>query len=243
MSKLEYLDENYKLHVIDGENEGVPDGWILVPEEAEVYSEFADRKIFLKFNEEIVFGYIKDVFEILPIWSKKEIVVDRKSRILWIRKMKEYLVERDGKYELVEAYHLDGGIEVPEGADEYKSNGKFYRDNGKCFYSVLECWNLSTAYSNYKNLWQRKPSLNDQYAEIEEVRQTDNVNNPEHYNKGGVECIDAIESSMTKEAFAGYLKGNIQKYMWRYENKGGAESLKKAQWYLNKLVNLIEGSK
>lgn len=71
----------------------------------------------------------------------------------------------------------------------------------------------------------------------------DNVNNPEHYNKGGIECIDAIESSMTKEAFAGYLKGNIQKYMWRYEQKGGAESLRKAQWYLNKLVNLVEGGK
>lgn len=83
-----------------------------------------------------------------------------------------------------------------------------------------------------------QPSLNDQYAEIEQVRQEskDNVNHPGHYNKGGVECIDAIEASMTHEAFKGYLKGNVQKYMWRYEQKGGVESLRKAQWYLERLV-------
>lgn len=80
--------------------------------------------------------------------------------------------------------------------------------------------------------------VSDQYAEIEQVRQAskDNVNNPQHYNKGGVECIDAIEASMTHEAFKGYLKGNVQKYMWRYEQKGGVESLRKAQWYLERLV-------
>ncbi|WP_368869244.1 DUF3310 domain-containing protein [Proteus terrae] len=48
---------------------------------------------------------------------------------------------------------------------------------------------------------------------------TDNVNNPPHYASGDIECIDAIKASMTKEAFLGYLKGNIQKYVWRYEKK------------------------
>ena len=78
-------------------------------------------------------------------------------------------------------------------------------------------------------------SLNDQYAEIEQVRQ-DSVNNPSHYASGDIECIDAIESSMTPEAFRGYCKGNVQKYIWRYEQKGGKESLEKAQWYLNRLL-------
>lgn len=71
----------------------------------------------------------------------------------------------------------------------------------------------------------------------------DKVNQPSHYAKGGVECIDAIESSMPKDAFLGYLKGNIQKYIWRYECKGGLESLLKAQWYLNRLIGTIECSK
>ena len=100
--------------------------------------------------------------------------------------------------------------------------------------------------------------LNDQYAEIEQVRKEyklknnisvddyinslrceDTVNHPSHYASGEIECIDAIESSMTNEAFCGYLKGNVQKYMWRYENKGGLESLEKAQWYLNKLISRV----
>lgn len=66
----------------------------------------------------------------------------------------------------------------------------------------------------------------------------DNIN-PNHYKQGAVECIVAIESSMTPEQFKGYLKGNLLKYMWRYENKGGVEDLKKAQWYLNRLIDTI----
>jgi hypothetical protein len=69
----------------------------------------------------------------------------------------------------------------------------------------------------------------------------DNIN-PNHYKQGQVECIDAIESSMTTDQFKGYLKGNIIKYMWRYENKGKVEDLKKSQWYLNKLIESVEAS-
>ena len=69
---------------------------------------------------------------------------------------------------------------------------------------------------------------------------TDYVNSPPHYNSGNIECIDAIEESMEKEAFAGYCKGNVIKYLWRYEYKNKIEDLKKAQWYLAKLVTLLE---
>ncbi len=72
---------------------------------------------------------------------------------------------------------------------------------------------------------------------------TDMVNSPPHYNSGNIECIDAIKESMSSEAFKGYLKGNIQKYIWRYENKKGLEDLKKAQWYLNKLIKTLEKTK
>jgi len=64
--------------------------------------------------------------------------------------------------------------------------------------------------------------------------------NPAHYTSGSIECIDAIEASMEPRAFKGFLKGNIQKYVWRYETKGGVESLQKAQWYLNRLIVTIE---
>ena len=71
----------------------------------------------------------------------------------------------------------------------------------------------------------------------EEEAEEDVVNNPDHYNTGTIECIEAIEESMTPEAFRGYLKGNCMKYLWRYSYKGKpVEDLQKAQWYLAKLL-------
>jgi predicted transcriptional regulator len=67
------------------------------------------------------------------------------------------------------------------------------------------------------------------------VKPIDPVNSPSHYTNGSVECIDAIESMLTKEEFIGFLRGNILKYQWRYKQKNGAEDLKKAQWYFDKL--------
>tara|TARA_R100001079_G_C4413742_1_gene136708 strand:- start:663 stop:875 length:213 start_codon:yes stop_codon:yes gene_type:complete len=65
---------------------------------------------------------------------------------------------------------------------------------------------------------------------------TDNIN-PDHYKDSEIECIDAIESSMSQEAFKGYLKGSIIKYVWRYEKKNGLEDLNKARWFLAKLIH------
>jgi len=80
---------------------------------------------------------------------------------------------------------------------------------------------------DFKDCWNEKDS--------------DAVNSPEHYNYGKVECIEAIEESMPPEAFKGYLKGNTMKYLWRYERKGKPlEDLKKARWYLDKLIQKKE---
>lgn len=68
---------------------------------------------------------------------------------------------------------------------------------------------------------------------------TDNVNKPEHYRQGKIECIDAIEAALTPEEFRGYCKGNALKYLWRERHKGGVESLYKAQWYIDHISNLI----
>lgn len=76
------------------------------------------------------------------------------------------------------------------------------------------------------------------------IIQEDVVNHPPHYTDGGsIECIEAIESSLTDQEYRGYLKGNIQKYVWREKHKGGTESLKKAQWYLDRLIQLDEAQK
>jgi hypothetical protein len=58
---------------------------------------------------------------------------------------------------------------------------------------------------------------------------------PKHY-KGEIECIAAIKASMSKSQFVGYLKGNVIKYLWRYDRKNGLEDLEKANVYLGWLI-------
>ena len=70
-----------------------------------------------------------------------------------------------------------------------------------------------------------------------EQKKEDMVNHPVHYNKAGIETIDAIGAA-TNEGFKYYLQGNILKYIWRYEYKNGVEDLEKAQWYLKKLIEV-----
>ena len=60
----------------------------------------------------------------------------------------------------------------------------------------------------------------------------DNINSPNHYNKGDIEVIDYILDQKFN-----YLEGNVIKYVSRYRNKGGIEDLRKAKWYLEKLIN------
>lgn len=71
----------------------------------------------------------------------------------------------------------------------------------------------------------------------------DPVNHPEHYTKGGIECIDAIEAMLTPEEFEGMLKGNALKYIWRERHKAGNESIQKAIWYLTRLLWFRNGNK
>ena len=67
---------------------------------------------------------------------------------------------------------------------------------------------------------------------------TNNVNHPSHYNKGNIECIDAMVSAYGKDTVSDFCICNAFKYIWRYKYKNGIEDLKKAQWYLNKVVEL-----
>lgn len=68
------------------------------------------------------------------------------------------------------------------------------------------------------------------------------VNHPPHYiSETGLETIDVIE------AFTFNLKGmeavctaNVLKYICRWKNKNGIQDLKKAKWYLDRLIDRIE---
>ena len=67
----------------------------------------------------------------------------------------------------------------------------------------------------------------------------DNVKSPPHYKQGAIECIEAIKSALTEEEFRGYCKGNAMKYIWRERHKGGKESIEKAMWYLDYMMQCV----
>jgi len=69
------------------------------------------------------------------------------------------------------------------------------------------------------------------------VKAMDNIN-PDHYKSKSKETIERLQDNLTQGEFKGYLKGNILKYLDRYEHKNGVEDLNKANWYLNKLIEL-----
>jgi hypothetical protein len=72
--------------------------------------------------------------------------------------------------------------------------------------------------------------------------ETDNVNSPPHYGDGSIECIDYMKDNMEATMFMGYLEGNTKKYLHRFRYKGNpVEDLKKARWYLDKLIAEMEG--
>ena len=181
--------------------------------------------------------------------------------------LKEYLRKNsNGTYSYigtVRPEHVsDFMIEVPEGATKLVSHDYVHLPimfvkpcaNGYSYCYPSGIWS-GTILSDIKGrdvFWSRythpeelpfiddepPQSLNDQYAEIEKVRQ-DIINSPGHYADSTIECIDAMEAMMTPEQFIGYLRGNVFKYQWRYEKKNGIEDLKKAQWYLDKLVSKV----
>ena len=72
------------------------------------------------------------------------------------------------------------------------------------------------------------------------VLSIDDVSHPSHYQKGGMECIDAIRAAVTNcHGFEAYCVGNIIKYIWRYKDKNGAEDLRKAKHYLEWLIEEV----
>lgn len=69
----------------------------------------------------------------------------------------------------------------------------------------------------------------------------DPVNDPKHYGQGTIEAIEYIEDFLTQEEYIGFLRGNVAKYMHRFRYKGKSlEDLKKARWYLNRLIDVFE---
>ena len=68
----------------------------------------------------------------------------------------------------------------------------------------------------------------------------DVVNHPKHYTSGKIEVIKIVEDQLTSEEYRGYIKGQVIKYITRERYKNGLEDLKKARWYLDRLIKKME---
>lgn len=206
----------------------------------------------------------KDDFLRLP--THKEITLPELRAM--VNPMKEYL-DANRNYEFVLSIEKDDGfIEIPEGAEiaiRFKDDEEviFYKNDGRLrFPETGKSWKNDSSWTmeqlldenhsadgfdlSHDILWQREQdepfltpesTLNDQYAE------KDNVNHPSHYTKGKVECLDALESAtIGKSGIEAVCVANVIKYLWRYEEKNGLEDVKKAKFYLNRLLATLENN-
>ena len=99
---------------------------------------------------------------------------------------------------------------------------------------------LTIAYDHvYKNSEAR---LGGSHLEIDDDGH-DMVSHPKHYTQGGIECIDALKAATVgKRGIEAVCVANVIKYLWRYEEKNGIEDVRKAKWYIERLLRELEES-
>lgn len=68
----------------------------------------------------------------------------------------------------------------------------------------------------------------------------DAVNHPFHYETGKYECIEVMEEVFGRDAVENFCVCNAFKYLYRHKRKNGAEDLKKARWYLDRVIGMSE---
>lgn len=77
----------------------------------------------------------------------------------------------------------------------------------------------------------------------ESSNKSDMVSHPRHYTQGGIECIDALKAATVgKRGIEAVCVANVIKYLWRYEEKNGIEDVRKAKWYIERLLKELEES-
>ena len=68
----------------------------------------------------------------------------------------------------------------------------------------------------------------------------DEINHPTRYAGGKYECIDVMTDVFGVDAVLNFCKLNAFKYLWREEHKNGIEDIRKAVWYLDKLIEISD---
>lgn len=99
---------------------------------------------------------------------------------------------------------------------------------------------LNAKLMGYEVIDDDTPTIAETVEKYGEDAKPDPVNRPAHYTSGGIECIDAMQAAFGAEAVKDFCLCKAFKYLWRHRNKNGVEDLKKARWYLNRLIEEAE---
>ena len=123
---------------------------------------------------------------------------------------------------------------------KYDKETDEWTDKYACVFSDMSDDMLNKCYNWYQEL----DTAACENAEAEccnKESNVDMVNHPSHYTQGGIECIDALKAAtVSKTGIEAVCTANAIKYLWRYEEKNGVEDVKKARWYIDRLIKELE---
>ena len=122
----------------------------------------------------------------------------------------------------------------------YDEQTDVFTDNNGCVFDEMDEQIVEKIYGWYKELDQATCE-NSVDRCCDKESNVDMVNHPAHYTQGGIECIDCIKSATVgKVGIEAFCVGNAIKYLFRYEEKNGIEDVKKARWYIDRLIRELE---
>ena len=123
---------------------------------------------------------------------------------------------------------------------KYDKETNEYTDTYACVFDEMSDDMLNKCYNWYKEIDQAAcENAEDDCCNKEP--DVDMVNHPSHYTQGGIECIDALKAAtVSKTGIEAVCTANAIKYLWRYEEKNGIEDVKKARWYIDRLIRELE---
>ena len=123
---------------------------------------------------------------------------------------------------------------------KYDKETNEYTDTYACVFDEMSDDMLNKCYNWYKELDQASCE-NAEDSCCNKEPNVDMVNHPDHYTQGRIECIDALKAAtVSKTGIEAVCTANAIKYLWRYEEKNGIEDVKKARWYIDRLIKELE---
>lgn len=143
-------------------------------------------------------------------------------------------------------FRKDGRVfDIDEAVIEYCRDKKcldckMHKDGRVCALYAMTNPKEAARLMGYEVIEDDTPTIAEAVEENSEDVKPDPVNRPAHYTSGGIERIDAMQAAFGAEAVKDFCLCNAFKYLWRHRNKNGVEDLKKARWYLNRLITEME---